>query len=126
MTQRMPCTTAPTTTDPVRAGRRPSADVHETEAAWTLTLALPGVAEGDVEVSLEADTLCVKAGRKAHAAEGYQRRQGDLGEAELQRSFFVPEGLDAEAVTAQLRAGLLTVTLPKAGPRRRSVEVQVG
>ncbi|MEM7309726.1 MAG: Hsp20/alpha crystallin family protein [Planctomycetota bacterium] len=124
--KQMTCTTRPTAPTAVRT-RRPRADIHETDAAFLLTLELPGVAEGDVDVQLEAETLRIRAKRPAWTGpDGFRLEYGSAAETVFERSFLVPEGLDAEAISAELTAGLLRVTLPKTGPRRRTIDVKVG
>jgi HSP20 family molecular chaperone IbpA len=88
----------------------PPIDVYENEQEFLLVADLPGVSQGEAEVSLEEDRLVVKAGgatRKYH------------------RELIVPPSVDGEHVSAAMKAGVLTVHLPKRAPYRpRQIEVR--
>lgn len=85
-------------------------DIEENEQAYVLTLALPGFKPGDLDVSLERETLTVRAKRD---------------ERSYEQSVTIPEGVDQDKVEAKLEDGLLTVTLGKqavAKPRKVTVK----
>jgi HSP20 family protein len=74
----------------------------ETETAFTIDVMLPGAEAKNVDVALGCDHLNVRLRR-------------DRGESEpLQRTFALPDNVRRGAVTAVLRQGVLTITLPKA------------
>lgn len=92
----------------------PSVDVAETDGALTVTAELPGMAPGDVELSMRNGMLTLK-GEKKHEAE---RKEGEVHISErrygaFQRSFALPESVDADKASAKFENGVLTVTLPK-------------
>lgn len=92
----------------------PSVDVTETDAALTLTAELPGMAAGDVELAMRGGMLTLKGEKKSEA----ERKEGEAHISErrygaFQRSFALPEGVDADRATAKFENGVLTVTLPK-------------
>lgn len=100
----------------------PAVDIFETEAALTLVADMPGVGKEALRLGIESDILTIEgmvaAGEKAFyrefAASGYYRR------------FQLPDNLDLEKVTAELKEGVLTVKLPKAAAARpRRIEVTV-
>jgi HSP20 family protein len=101
------------------------ADVYETPEAWHLAVALPGVRREDLEVELEGDELRVKGHRPAFEREGFRPVRGRLAAGVFERTFLVPEGLTAEQVEADLRHGLLHLTLRKPAPERRSIPVRI-
>ena len=91
----------------------PPADILETDDGFRLLLDLPGVQPGDVDVRFEGGELEVNA-----------RRAGRLTGA-FARSFRVSERIAADRITADLRHGVLTLTLPKVEalkPRRIAVQ----
>ncbi len=93
---------------------RPRIDVYESEHAHHVVLDVPGVVQEDVSIDLDRDVLAVAALRRFNDAESVR----------YERAFHVPEGVDRDKIDAQLRAGVLTVTLPKAAeakPRRIAV-----
>ena len=107
---------------------RPATDVVESEDAWTLTMDLPGVSREAIKVGIEQDTLTIEGER----ARGDSEHIGDDRWAErlcggFRRRFTLPEGTNAEGITAECRDGVLTVTLPKAEPSKpREITVEVG
>ena len=100
----------------------PAMDLVETQDGFVLKADLPGMTEGDVNVELENNVLTIAGERKTeHEAqhEGYYRIERATGA--FSRALSLPEGVDAEAVTATFDNGVLTVRIPKpeqAKPRR--------
>ena len=80
----------------------PRVDVSEGEDEIRFSAELPGLAEEDFEVVLEADRLTIKGEKKderEEKREGYHRVESLFGSFE--RSFRLPEGVDPDAVTAR-------------------------
>lgn len=110
------------------AARRwiPAMDLVETGEHFVLRADLPGVTETDVDIEVENDVLTVSGERKAETEdkqEGYYRLERSTGA--FSRSLTLPEGIDAEAVSATFANGVLEVRIPKPAqtqPRR----VQIG
>ena len=72
-----------------------------------VTAELPGVARDDVNVELTDDTLSLTATRKVTAGEAEQT-------VSYARSFTLPYAVQAEKIAAELKEGILRLTLPKA------------
>jgi HSP20 family protein len=85
----------------------PAVDVNEGEKNYTVTAELPGLEEKDIEVTVTDHLLTIKdeKSKDHHVSE---RAYGSF-----QRSFTMPEGVDATKIAAVLTKGVLTVTLPK-------------
>lgn len=91
-------------------------DVQETEEAYILEAELPGVALEDIVLTAENDVLTIAADinrRTQEEREGCVVRERRSGHVERRFSL---EGVRQEAITAQCRDGVLTVTLPKEKP----------
>jgi HSP20 family molecular chaperone IbpA len=88
--------------------------VVEKEDSTVLEMSLPGVDPTEISVATEDDVLLVS-------------RKVPLDGQDCQRGSFVRrfhiEGVDQEAITAQLKHGLLTVILPKRAPKGRSIPI---
>jgi len=80
----------------------PRASVAEKDGVYTLEVELPGVKKGDLDVSVNGDTLSVKASRKSATSE-----------MSYERSFRLAEDLDTDNVEASFEDGVLTFTLAK-------------
>ena len=105
----------------------PPVDISENENELVVKADVPDVKFEDIHVNLENDTLTLKGERKFEKASdtgGYHRIERSYGSFE--RTFTVPNTVDAEHVKADYKNGVLTVTLPKketAKPRKINVEV---
>ena len=82
--------------------------------ALELTAELPGMTDADVDLTLEGDVLTLKAERKAARPEGFRLVRSERREARWLKQLALPCRFDAEAVTAKLVHGVLTVRMPKA------------
>lgn len=100
----------------------PPVDIFETEDALTLVADLPGMAKEDLRLGVESGILTIEGPADA----GDDAFYGEFGADGYYRRFQLPDNLDLEKVAAELKNGVLTVTLPKAAaarPRRIAVTV---
>jgi HSP20 family protein len=103
----------------------PAADIYETPAGVLIRCDMPGVAEQDLEITLENKQLTVTGPQMGQGREGFETLVGEYLTGVYQRSFGLSRDLDDSAVTARLKDGVLEITLPKARealPRRIPVE----
>ncbi len=103
-----------TRTMPSGAAFVPSFEVKERKDAFTVKADLPGVREEDLDVSLTENRLTISGTRdeeKKEEGERYYTYERSYGN--FTRSFTLPEGIDAEHIEAELKDGVLNVTLPK-------------
>ena len=105
----------------------PAMDLVETDDHFVLRADLPGLGEEDVNIEVEDRVLTVSGERKAeHEAskEGYHRVERAFGS--FSRSLTLPEGVDADAVTARFDRGVLEVRIPKPEQRKpRKISIGV-
>jgi HSP20 family protein len=106
----------------------PAMDLVETDDHFVLRADLPGLSEEDVNIEVEERVLTVSGERKAEhevSKEGYHRVERAFGS--FSRSLTLPEGIDAEAVTANFDRGVLEVQIPKPEERKpRKISIGVG
>jgi HSP20 family protein len=106
----------------------PAMDLVETDDHFVLKADLPGLTEQDVHIDVEDDVLTVSGERKSEhedKREGYVRVERSYGA--FRRSLTLPEGVEAEAVTASFDRGVLEIRIPKPEQRKpRRVAIQVG
>jgi HSP20 family protein len=98
----------------IGASAWPLVNLFETKEAFVFRAEVPGVAEGDVSVTVEDGTLLLRGERKSSVPEGYRVHVRERSPAAFRRKLGLPGRVDAAAVTATLKDGVLTVTLPKA------------
>lgn len=98
------------------------------DGAYLIRVALPGVDHKDVEVAVMDDTLTVKGQRKR---EKELKREhcfaSELAYGAFERSFTLPEGVDAAKVSAKWTNGILEVHVPApvaVVPRKVTIEVE--
>jgi HSP20 family protein len=92
----------------------PRFDVKETKDAYVFKADLPGVREEDVEVSMSGNRLTVTGKRESESREGdetYYTSERSYGA--FSRSFTLPDGVDGEKIRAEMKDGVLAVTVPK-------------
>ena len=93
---------------------------------YVIQFALPGVDPKGIEVSWMGNVLTVKGERKAdHDATGKDYFVREVAYGAFQRSFDLPEGVDAAQVEAKCANGVLEVRVP--APRAatsRTIEVK--
>lgn len=90
-------------------------DVYQTKEDIIVVAPVPGVAKGDVEISLVENTLTVK-GSRGHK-ETIKRDDffaQELHWGEFSRSIVLPAQVKEEGAEAELKDGMLTVKVPKA------------
>ena len=92
--------------DDFTTASRLAADLYEDDEAYYARLELPGVKKEELHVELENAVLTVRFERKSPEAEE------ETAET-YSRSLSVPDSVEAEKVTATLKDGILTVTMPK-------------
>ncbi len=107
------------------SGWTPPADVSETDSAFIVVAELPGVRREDVEVAATHDTLTIKGCRPSPGCQpaGYVRLE--RGHGQFVRRFTFHGPLAVDAVQADFKDGILTVTLPKV-PESIGRRVEVG
>ena len=108
----------------------PAMDLIEAEDHYLLKADLPGMAEDDVAIEFERGILTISGERKAeHADHGEGWHRIERASGRFSRQLSVPDGVDAEAVTADFDRGVLSVRIPKperAQPRRIAIGTSSG
>jgi len=106
----------------------PAMDLVEEQDHYVLRADLPGMTEEDVNIELDDNVLTVSGERKEESEtkhEGYHRIERSRGS--FSRALTLPEGVDAEAISASFDNGVLEVRIPKPEERKpRRVQIGVG
>jgi HSP20 family protein len=111
-------------------GRRwvPPVDLVEAEDHFVLKADLPGLSEEDVAIEVQDGTLTISGERSAeHESHerGWYRIERSFGS--FNRSLTLPDGVDADAISARFDRGVLEVRIPKPEERKpRRVEIHAG
>jgi HSP20 family protein len=92
---------------------------------FVLRADVPGLTENDFQISLADNTLTLRGERKLEVPEGHTVHRRERSAFHFARSLQLPSRVDGEKVTATLKNGVLTLTLPKvaeAQPRQIAVK----
>ncbi len=95
----------------------PRADIVATESGYQVEVELPGVAPENLNVELEQGMLSLR---------GQTSETARIEPIAYERSFRMSDAVEGDRIQAELKNGLLTLTLPKAEralPRQIPVEL---
>lgn len=95
--------------------RRPAVDVREAEDKYIMEVELPGIAESDVDVTLDDGRLKIETILNKESEEQEEKYLlKERRNAAYSRSFGLPRDVDREKIVANFSNGLLTLELYKA------------
>ena len=95
----------------------PAINVFETEKAYELELAAPGMTKDDFKIQLDEEgNLVIKMEKKT--SEGEKDKKGqylrrEFSYTRFQQTMLLPDDADREAIAAKVENGILRVDLPK-------------
>jgi HSP20 family molecular chaperone IbpA len=102
----------------------PASRVQEGEAAYTLTVELPGVTEKEIDITLENRVLSITAENTVETLKDYTLVLNEVPEVRYRAAFDLPDHVDTAGIQAANKNGLLFLTLPKreeVKPRRIAI-----
>lgn len=103
---------------------QPQLDIFETDKAYKLSVELPGVERDDIDLSVDDDALIIRARKDRHSEDAkddrYHRVERHYGRYE--RMLTLPVDADTDKIGAELKNGVLEVTIP----RREDIETSSG
>lgn len=93
----------------------PAVNTREADDAYYIEVDLPGVRKEDINIDVKDNLLTISGERVIEE----ERKEDDFYRIESQygtfeRSFSLPEDVDAEKIEAEAKDGVLTVKIPKA------------
>lgn len=103
----------------------PAVDIEEHADKYVLHADVPGVDPAAIEITLENGVLTLAGSReKAAEQQNVESRRIERLHGRFLRRFTLPESVDAEAVKASGRNGVLEIVIPKrAAARARKITV---
>jgi HSP20 family protein len=103
----------------------PPLDVYETEDRYVITAEVPGVSRDQIEIAVQDNRLRLRGARPAepmdHGTPHFH--QVERGHGSFERSFQFAEAVLTDQINADLRDGVLTISLPKAASPPRRIQV---
>ncbi len=94
----------------------PATDIYETKDALVLSLEMPGVGPDAVNITLEKRVLTITGHGRSIAPEGHSLTHHEYRDGDYERAFTVSEAIDADNIQAELKDGVLRLTLAKQQP----------
>lgn len=104
---------------------KPQHTLHETPDAWALTVYLPGITKENLEITAEAGALSIVGRRVWQQPKDWTALYRETSSANFATTFEYDLSVDEEKIRAELKDGVLQLTLPKAAtlqPRRIAVQ----
>ncbi|MDH5399465.1 MAG: Hsp20/alpha crystallin family protein [Cyclobacteriaceae bacterium] len=104
----------------------PNVDIAETEKAYEIHVAVPGMKKEDFHIDLQEKTLTVSGERKwkeEETAKNFHRVETQYGS--FSRSFNVPDNVNAEKISAAYNNGILEIELPKDAKKELKSTIKV-
>ena len=92
----------------------PNVNIYEGETEYKIELAAPGLTKEDFKIDLKKDNLSIWAEKKAEEGavqKDYSRKEFEY--SSFARSFVLPEGVDADKISAEYVNGILNITIGK-------------
>jgi HSP20 family protein len=108
----------------------PAVNIYETNEKFEIEIAAPGLEKEDFKIDLKNEYLMVYSEKKEKKEE---KEKGKLVRSEFryssfQRSFALPKDIDASAIQASHKNGVLIIELPKKVEQKdssvRQIEIQ--
>ena len=105
----------------------PAVDIFENDTEIVLLADMPGVKVQDLNIDLRDNTLTLDGGVEALEVSGEEAVLMEYEVGKYFRKFSLSEVIDQEKIDAQLKDGVLRLTLPKVEKATpRTIAVQAG
>jgi HSP20 family molecular chaperone IbpA len=103
---------------------KPLYEIRETDDAYGVTVFLPGVSKENLEITAEAGEFRIVGRRSWKRPDGWTALYRESADATYELSLAHDNAIDADNIAAELRDGVLRVSLPKAESfKPRKIEV---
>ena len=108
---------------PAKQFASPAVNIKETEKAFEIEIAAPGMTRDDFKIRVDNDEELVIAlekkhdDKEEHKGENYLRRE--FSYTSYHQAFTLPDNIDVEAIKANMTNGVLGIVLPKKTPEKQ-------
>jgi HSP20 family protein len=112
-----------------RVGNRPTytprADIYDSENNIIVLADLPGADESTIDVTVEKNTLSIRAHAEFMAPEQHTLTYSEYAVGNYERHFTLPNEIDKDGITATMKNGVLRLVLPKSDQSKlKKIEVR--
>ncbi|ARS37450.1 Hsp20/alpha crystallin family protein [Pontibacter actiniarum] len=96
------------------SGFTPHVDACETERGFEIEAALPGVKKEDINIDFQEGKLTITGERKLENREdGRRYHMLETQYGSFSRTFYIPDNVNPDRITAEFNDGILLVSIPK-------------
>ena len=105
----------------------PSTDVYETKDSYVFKVEVPGMSKEDIEVKMEDNVLTISGEKKTES----EVKEQDCHRIErfsgsFSRSFSLPGDTDSTKINANMKDGILELSIPKSEEKKaRTIPISV-
>ncbi len=100
-------------------------NISEDDKGYYLELAIPGFSKENVSINIEEDLLKIKGEKpQAKEQEGKKYSRKDFSMQQFEKSYRLPEQVEAEKINASFSDGILSIEMPKKEPAK-PVSIQI-
>jgi len=105
----------------------PAVNIYETNEKFEIEIAAPGLEKEDFKIDLKNDYLLVYSEKKDKKEEKEKGKvvRSEFRYSSFQRSFALPKDIDATAINATHKNGVLIIELPKKVEQKDSLVRQI-
>jgi len=105
----------------------PLVDIYETKDELCVVAEMPGVDREGLNIRVENGILTIEGRMKTHELKDCTVRIREFRALNFFRQFELPEAIDQEKIRAELKHGVLSLTLPKQEKQKpRQIPISVG
>lgn len=104
---------------PRAVGAMPKIDIKDKKDSIVVKAELPGMSEEDVEIEISDGVMTIsgqKGAEKEEEEEGFYYKESHSGA--FSRSFTLPADVKEEKAEAEMKNGILNITIPKVEPKK--------
>jgi HSP20 family protein len=95
------------------AGWAPPVDLYETADRYEVIVEVPGLSRDQIQIHVQDGTLTIEGERRSPDVSCELYHRVERGHGRFARSFQLREAIDSNAISADLRDGVLTISVPK-------------
>lgn len=105
----------------------PAVDIYEKDRTLEMYIDMPGVDDKSVDINFEKGILTIKGEVEKREYKDHNLIYQEYKTGNFERSFTVSEKIDSEKIEANIKNGLLKLTLPfMEEPEPKKIQVKVG
>lgn len=97
------------------SGNIPAVNISESNESFKIDVAAPGMSKDDFKVNIENNVLMISSEKEMQREqkEGERFTRREFSYTSFNRSFTLPETVDAEKINAKYENGILCINIPK-------------